>query len=140
MSACGVLFALAPLRATRIAEWRDLGVVTIVFFAHARTQGTIPSSIAGLKSLQWLGLDDNQLSGTIPGGIANMRTLNFMYVEPVVCQHADHNLTAGTHVSEPRAAELAPCSNLGSNLLTGAIPDLTGLTGLTALCVAPRTS
>ena len=66
-----------------LSEWYgvsvdDQGAVVGLHLARNDLAGPIPSSLAGLSSLEWLHLGDNELTGPIPpqlGGLANLREL-----------------------------------------------------------------
>lgn len=82
-------------------------------------QGTLPPSLFGVKSLQWLGLDDNQFAGTVPSSLSNLTALQYL------CAHAHarqarQSVTCGA--AEILGATSCPVASLRASWACRALP------------------
>ena len=100
----------------------DVGgtTVTSIYLGNNNLTGSLPGNLNGLTNLEFLAVEDNQLTGSIPAltGLTNLRLLR-----------AYNNQLTG---SIPALTGLTNLDGfeVSSNQLTGSIPALTGLTTL----------
>ena len=112
-----------------LGEWEGVGVdketrrVARLFLQRKGLNGTIPSALGDLSSLEWLYLHANDLTGEIPPELADLSNLTRLYL--------NHNQLSGTIPS--RLGEMTSLQKLliHRNALTGTIPgELAGMTEL----------
>ena len=101
-----------------LANWHGVtavdGCIVRIRLPENGLVGTIPWEFGELASLEWLDLDDNELTGPIPPELANLRSIKEISL-------AGNRLSGGIPVEFGELASLEWLS-LHSNELTGPIP------------------
>ncbi len=101
-----------------VGSWYGVTVasdqITAIRLDENNLDGTIPASLGGLLSLQYLELDTNKLSGIIPDELGNLPSLQQLYLSG--------NQLTGSIPTALGAITNLKWLNLRDNLLTGTIP------------------
>jgi Leucine-rich repeat (LRR) protein len=105
------------------------GLVTKLIWAEQGLNGTIPTEIALLKSLQYLDLGENMLTGTLPEELFKLTALEHLYLQ--------ENMLQGTLSDSFGKLSLLASFYGGNNAFNGVIPQSLGSPATGATRVRP---